>query len=111
MELSEEVDVAFSVGLIEHFDTHGTRQAIESHFRILRPQGIAVIGFPTPTLLYRLARRASELAGMWAFPDERPLDLQEVVAAVGQRGRLLERTILWPTVFTQYLTVWQKVGE
>jgi len=110
LDLSTRVDLAFSVGLVEHFDVQRTKQAIAAHFKILKPGGIAVLAFPTPTFLYVLARRLAETAGMWMFPDERPLALEEVAAAAQKYGRLLYKKIIWPIVFTQYLTVWQKYG-
>jgi SAM-dependent methyltransferase len=109
LALPQTVDVAFSVGLIEHFTPEETASAVRAHFEILKPGGIALVSFPTPTWLYRLARRAAELTGKWMFPDERPLRLDEVAAAASPHGRLLFRKILWPIVFTQCLTVWRKV--
>jgi SAM-dependent methyltransferase len=104
------MDVVFSVGLIEHFDRPRTQRAVRAHFDFLKPGGIAVISFPTPTPLYRLARRVAEQAGAWMFDDERPLGLDEVAAAASPCGKLLLRRILWPIVFTQLLTVWRKHG-
>ncbi len=103
-----EADLAFSVGLIEHFDRTGTRDAIVSHFRVVKPGGCAIISFPTPTLLYRIARRITEAVGAWKFPDERPLDREEVMAAASALGHLEFEKILWPIVFTQRLMVFRK---
>jgi hypothetical protein len=103
-----EADLAFSIGLIEHFDRAGTREAVASHFRALKPGGCAIISFPTPTLLYRIARRIAEAAGAWKFPDERPLDRSEVIDAANAWGRLEFEKILWPIVFTQRLMVFRK---
>ena len=100
-----EADVAFSIGLIEHFDRAGTRDAIVSHFRVVKPGGCAIISFPTPTLLYRAARRIAEAAGAWKFPDERPLDREEVMAAASGLGSVEFEKVLWPIVFTQRLMV------
>jgi putative flippase GtrA len=100
-----QVDVAFSVGLIEHFDQQGTRQAILAHFDILRAGGYAIISFPTPTLLYRTARWFAELLHLWNFPDERPLCREEVLKAISERGEVIYEKMLWPLVFTQRLIV------
>ena len=108
LDLPPAADLVFSVGLIEHFDREGTRRAVDAHFDLLKPGGIAVISFPTPTPLYRLARMAAELAGAWIFHDERPLRLVEVAAAAAPHVRLLSHRILWPIVFTQCLAVWRK---
>ena len=104
------MDLVFSVGLIEHFDRPGTQRAVRAHFDLLKPGGIAAISFPTPTPLYRLARRVAEWSGRWIFYDERPLRLEEVAAAAEPCGKLLMRRLLWPIVFTQLLTVWRKSG-
>jgi glycosyltransferase involved in cell wall biosynthesis len=107
-ELSLQADAAFSIGLIEHFDPTGTRDAILAHFRFLKPGGCAIISFPTPTRLYRVARWLAESVGAWKFPDERPLGRAEVVAAVGDAGRVEFEKVLWPIVFTQRLMVFRK---
>lgn len=107
-DLDLQADVVFSVGLIEHFDADGTRQAIGGHFRLLRPGGLAVLSFPTPTLLYRAARWVSEVLGLWRFPDERPLDPAEVRRSVAEHGEVLYEKTLWPLVFTQRLMVTRK---
>ncbi len=103
-----EADLSFSIGLIEHFDPAGTRDAIASHFRVVKPGGCAIISYPTPTVLYRVARRITEAAGAWKFPDERPLDREEVMAAAGDWGHLEFEKVLWPIVFTQRLMVFRK---
>ena len=103
-----EADAVFSIGLIEHFDKAGTRQAILSHFALLKPGGCAIISFPTPTLLYRVARWVTEAVGAWKFPDERPLDRAEVLLTAGECGRVEFEKILWPLVFTQRLMVFRK---
>jgi hypothetical protein len=103
-----EADLVFSAGLIEHFGPADTRAAVAAHFELLKPGGIAMMTFPTPTLLYRTARRLAECAGMWMFPDERPLRLAEVAAAGRPHGRMLLRKLIWPIVLTQYLLVWHK---
>jgi SAM-dependent methyltransferase len=108
LALPERFDLVFSAGLVEHFDPAGTQRAVAAHFDLLRPGGIAIITFPTPTLLYRFARRAAEALGQWAFPDERPLQFAEVAQAAGRYGRLLYRRLVWPVVFTQYHGAWRK---
>ena len=101
-------DAVFSIGLIEHFDSAGTREAVRSHFALLRPGGCAIISFPTPTPLYRVARWLTEAVGAWKFPDERPLDRDEVIAAAREFGRVEFEKVLWPIVFTQRLMVFRK---
>ena len=108
LSLERPVDVVYSVGLVEHFDVAQTRQAVLAHFDALRPGGIAVITFPTPTALYRATRGLIEMAGMWKFHDERPLEPREVIGAMSERGQVLFQKILWPLMLTQCLVVARK---
>jgi SAM-dependent methyltransferase len=101
-------DLVFSVGLIEHFEPAETRAAVLAHFDLLRPGGTAIITFPTPTRLYRATRAAIEALGMWKFPDERPLDPEEVGSAVRERAEVLWETTLWPLMLTQRVIVAKK---
>jgi SAM-dependent methyltransferase len=108
LDLDLQLDAVFSLGLIEHFDIDGTREAIRSHLKLLKKGGIAVITFPTPTLRYRMTRGAIQLAGKWVFHDERPLRAPEVIAAVGDLGRVLDNWLIWKIPLTQRLMVIQK---
>ena len=104
-----EADLVFSVGLVEHFDPAETRKAVLAHFDLLRSGGLAIITFPTPTLLYRAARKVIEAARMWKFPDERPLRPSEVLATMMERGEVLEQKTLWPLILTQHVIVARKL--
>lgn len=108
LKYDRQADLVFSVGLIEHFDTDGTRAAINAHFDLLKTGGIAVITFPTPTWLYNLTRAIAELMKMWIFHDERPLKPDEVISTCMDRGQLLEKKIIWPIFLTQGLVVFRK---
>ena len=108
LKMEAQADIVFSVGLIEHFDAPQTRQAALAHFDLLRPGGAAIITFPTPTLLYRITRGLAEMFGIWQFPDERPLQPAEVLAAVRERGDVLVSKTLWPLILTQTLVVVRK---
>jgi hypothetical protein len=108
LNLPLQADLVFSVGLIEHFDPAGTRDAVLAHFRPLKRQGIALITFPTPTWLYRLTRSLSEACGAWIFHDERPLCFDEVDRAAAGCGTVVEKCIVWPIFLTQYHVLWQK---
>jgi len=108
LSLDRMADIVFSVGLVEHFDPQQTREAVLAHFDVLRPGGTVIITFPTPTLLYRMTRKFIETIGMWKFPDERPLEPPEVIAAVRDRGDVLFQKTLWPLMLTQHLVVARK---
>lgn len=101
-------DVVLSVGLIEHFGRGDTARAIAAHFSAIAPGGVAVVTFPTPTLLYRFARAVSEATGQWIFHDERPLRLEEFQQTAGRFGTVKRARILWPLVLTQYCVVTEK---
>ena len=108
LDLCLQADVVFSVGLIEHFQPADTHRAIRAHFALLKQGGIAIISYPTPTLLYRVARFLCEGLGLWRFPDERPLVREEVVESLKNCGTILFEKTLWPLVFTQHLMVVRK---
>jgi SAM-dependent methyltransferase len=101
LECALQVDFVFSTGLIEHFSPEGTEKAIEAHFDLLKPGGLAVITFPTPTFLYRLIRYAAERMGTWIFHDERPLAFGEVIRTVKKYAAVRSVRTIWPTVLTQ----------
>jgi SAM-dependent methyltransferase len=96
-------DLVFSIGLIEHFSPADTARAVAAHFRFVRPGGLVVISFPTPTWLYRLARSISEALGLWIFHDERPLRLAEIAPLLRSLGTLRDDFIIWPIGFTQHM--------
>jgi SAM-dependent methyltransferase len=108
LDIDQKADLVFSVGLIEHFDGPGTRKVIQSHFDLLKPGGIALITFPTPTLLYRIVRFMAELTGRWIFHDERPLLFKEVYKTAKIYGEKLSFKIIWPIMLTQGVAVFQK---
>jgi SAM-dependent methyltransferase len=101
-------DFVFSVGLIEHFSEKNTRRAILSHFEAVKKNGILILGFPTPTFLYKITRKLSEWLGLWIFHDERPLKIEEVLDIVNKHGELLDKEIIWPIFLTQALLVIRK---
>jgi hypothetical protein len=108
LALDVQADIVFSVGLVEHFGPRETEEAVLAHLTLLRPGGTAIITFPTPTLLYRVTRWLIEMLRMWKFPDERPLTVQEVRAAIGEHADVLYEKTLWPLFLTQKLIVARK---
>ena len=105
------VDIVFSVGLIEHFTAQELEAVVTAHFLPLRPGGICILSFPTPTWLYRTARWISESLGMWIFWDEQPLHQAKVITLIRQYGDLLHSHINWMAVFTQAFLVVRKAYE
>lgn len=108
LEVGEPSDAVFSVGLVEHFEPAVTRAVLRTHFAMTKPGGIVVVSYPTPTVLYRMARRALEFFGLWTFPDERPLRFAEVAPAVADLGDVIARRMLWPLLLTQEMVTFRK---
>ncbi len=102
------LDTAFSVGLIEHFDPAETRRVLGAHFDLVRSGGTVLVSYPTPTLLYRITRRVLEFFRLWRFPDERPVQFDEVERATSLFGEVLSRRTIWPLMLTQEMVVFQK---
>lgn len=100
-----QADIVYSVGLIEHFSPADTAVVIEKHFACVRPGGLVIITFPTPTWLYRTVRFAAEQLGMWHFPDERPLSFEEVEPQIRKRADIVDSRINWPILLTQGIVV------
>lgn len=98
-------DIVYSVGLIEHFDIERTAIAVSRHFELVKPAGIVVITFPTPTWLYRVSRGSIEAVRQWQFPDERPLGFEEVRNAISPHGKIVREFINWPIILTQGVVV------
>jgi glycosyltransferase involved in cell wall biosynthesis/SAM-dependent methyltransferase len=103
-----QYDLVFSVGLIEHFNEHDTKSAILAHFKLLKPGGVAIISFPTPTLLYRGSRWVAEVTNSWIFHDERPLRRSEVVPTLQSVGTVAFEKLNWIIFFTQRVMVVRK---
>jgi len=108
MAVRDPVDTVFSVGLIEHFPPSGTRDVLAAHFALVRPGGAVVVSYPTPTWLYVATRRLLEALRLWRFPDERPLQFDEVARAVEGQGTVVHRQVLWPLLLTQEMVVFVK---
>jgi SAM-dependent methyltransferase len=104
-------DVVFSLGLIEHYPATQRQRLLAAHFDLVAPDGLVVLSFPTPTRLYRLARGLAESLGLWRFPDEEPLPLPAVIAAVSERGEIASSQVLWPVVLTQALLALKPRGS
>ena len=113
LELKElpqrKYDLVFSIGLIEHFNEEGTRNAIQTHLNFCKPDGILLLTFPTPTLLYKTIRMLAEKNGLWEFPDERPLTFAEVSGVLADSTDQLHQSINWMIGLTQgYIMVKKK---
>lgn len=103
-----QLDLVYSIGLIEHFAEQDRLKVIRVHFDLLKPGGFAIISFPTPTWLYRISRQVSEKLKLWIWHDEIPLKLEEVVKLAAPFGQVKDSRILWLMFLTQAMIVVQK---
>ena len=104
-------DLVFSVGLVEHFSEEQTKIAIRRHFELAKPGGLVLITFPVPTLSYRIIRRAAEMLGLWRFPDERPIRLEDAVALCAEHGEIIEKRLNRAILLTQGIVLARKPAE
>ena len=104
----EPADLVFSVGLVEHFPEEQTKIAIRRHFELAKPGGLVLITFPVPTLSYRIIRRAAEMLGIWRFPDERPIRLEDAVALCAEHGEILAAQLNRAILLTQGIVLARK---
>ena len=104
----EPADLVFSVGLVEHFPEEQTKIAIRRHFELAKPGGLVLITFPVPTFSYRIIRRAAEMLGIWRFPDERPIRLEDAVALCAEHGEILAKRLNRAILLTQGIVLARK---
>lgn len=108
LAISDQFDLTFSIGLIEHFNPHDTAQMVMKHFTATKPGGIVILSFPTPTFLYRITRFFAEKLGLWIFHDERPLLPEEVMQTIKKHGHIFYSKTIWPIFLTQHIIVAKK---
>lgn len=104
----ELYDIVYSAGLIEHFNQENTSKSIQAHFSAVKPGGIVIITFPTPTKLYQIIRFIAEITNNWHFPDERPLKFDEVISVCSEYGTPLHKSTNWLIGLTQGIVVYKK---
>jgi len=102
---THDFELVFSVGLIEHFSPEETARMVRAHFDFVKPGGIVILFFPTPTRLYRTTRSFAERLGLWRFPDERPLEFCEVREYIKPFGTVLFQKIIRSNFLTQQIIV------
>ena len=101
-------DLVLSVGLVEHFPEEQTKIAIRRHFELAKPGGLVLITFPTPTFTYRLIRRAAEMLGIWRFPDECPIPLEDAVRLCAEHGEIVAQRLNRAILLTQGIVLARK---
>ncbi len=104
-------DLVFSVGLIEHFKPNEIKKIIKLHFDLTRENGIVIITFPTPTLLYQLTRKFLEFTNNWIFFDEIPLKMHSIKNEICKNGIVLNEFVNWKIPLTQGFIIAKKISK
>jgi len=106
----EPADLVFSIGLVEHFPEGLTKTAIRRHFELAKPGGLVLVSFPVPTPCYRLIRGTAESLGLWRFPDERPIQLEDAVHLCAEHGDVIAKRLNRAILLTQGIVLVRKPG-
>lgn len=108
LNITKQFDLVYSIGLIEHFNVKDTKKAILKHIEATKKGGYILLSFPTPTLQYRVVRFGLELLGLWGFPDERPLDIDEVLKVLKKFSEIEDVRINRKLLATQAVVLARK---
>lgn len=84
-----------SFGVLEHFE-HGMAPALAEAYRVLKPEGIAVITIPYPNLVWKLAQWRRERSGQLLIDDdfyESTYTREQLVDAVTAAGFQVEEAV------------------
>ncbi len=102
------VDLVFSIGLVEHFSEPERLTAIRNHFNYLKSGGFVILSFPTPTLAYKTIRSLAEFCNLWIFHDEQPIHIKEALSIFSAFAHVIEYKIIWSIGLTQAFFILQK---
>jgi hypothetical protein len=108
LQIKQNADFVYSIGLIEHFTSEEAQTIIANHSECLKQNGLVVISFPTPTFLYKITRKLSEILRLWIFHDEQPIPMKKAINVFEKHFDILETKILWPIFLTQGFLVGRK---
>jgi SAM-dependent methyltransferase len=80
-----QIDVVFSIGLIEHFTRQQARQIILEKIRVARQGGVIAIVVPWQSSVYNLMVRKA-FGKHWPFGDENPFHRAELALFMQELG-------------------------
>ena len=97
-------DVALSSGVIEHFKSDDRTRAVQAHYDVLAPEGLAIISVPNAWCIpYRVWKLYLELRGWWPYGLELPYSRRELI------GRA--RRVGFERIDGRCMGFWQSVGD
>lgn len=80
-------DVAVSSGVIEHFKDNDRTRAVQAHYEVLAPKGMAIISVPNAWCIpYRVWKLYLELRGRWPYGLELPYSKRELMERARRVG-------------------------
>jgi ubiquinone/menaquinone biosynthesis C-methylase UbiE len=82
---SNQLDAAFSIGLIEHFTREQAGQIVSEKIRVTRAGGMVAVMVPWQNSVYNLIVRKA-FSRHWPFGDENPFHRQELELFMKQLG-------------------------
>ena len=97
-------DVSLSSGVLEHFVGGQRSRALQAHYRVLRPSGLAVVSVPYAWCWpYRLWKLYLELRGWWPYGLEMPFSTAEL--------RWRAQRVGFARSATRRVGFWQSIGD
>jgi SAM-dependent methyltransferase len=82
---SNQLDLAFSIGLIEHFSREQAAQIVSEKIRVTREGGLVAVMVPWQNSVYNLIVRKA-FGRHWPFGDENPFRRMELASFMQQLG-------------------------
>lgn len=78
------IDIAFSIGLIEHFERRLAAQMVLEMVRVSRPRGLVAVMVPWRNSFYNLVRNV--FGHRWPFGHEQPFTRPEIARFMSAQG-------------------------
>jgi ubiquinone/menaquinone biosynthesis C-methylase UbiE len=95
--VSNQIDIVFSIGLIEHFTREQAEQIVCEKIRVTRSGGMVAIMVPWKSSAYNLIVRKA-FGKHWPFGDEKPFHRQELELFMQQLGLIeIEIHVIYAT--------------
>lgn len=82
---SNQLDIAFSIGLIEHFTREQAGQIVSEKIRVTRAGGMVAVMVPWQRSVYNMIVRKA-FGRHWPFGDENPFHRRELALFMKQLG-------------------------